>query len=32
LVDSISKEDIKDMANQIFVGNILQGELNPKDK
>jgi len=32
LVDSITKEEIKDMANQIFGEDILQGELNPKDK
>lgn len=30
LVDSITKEEIKDMANQIFGEDVLQGELNPK--
>jgi zinc protease len=30
LVDNISKEDIKDIANKIFGKDRLQGELNPK--
>ena len=30
LVDSISKEDIKDIANRIFKEDRLQAELNPK--
>jgi zinc protease len=29
LVDKISKQDIKEVANEIFAGNILQAELNP---
>jgi len=31
LINSISKEEIKNIANQIFGEDILQAELNPKD-
>ncbi len=30
LVDSITKEDIKDIANRVFREDRLQAELNPK--
>jgi zinc protease len=31
MVDSLSKEDINKIANEIFAENVLQAELNPKE-